>query len=84
MSSIIFSMATAHSFLIRIVFAIFEPTVNPIPITIVSIGDKNEDQLVIYDDKIVSLESVVERLRKAADLIQSDIDNNAPDQYIST
>lgn len=63
----------AHGELVQAVADVTNPGYQPIPITIVSVTDDISGQMVIFDGEKFSDETVVQRLRQAADFIESQL-----------
>lgn len=61
----------AHAELVRETKRAAKPGVKAVPISLVSVDEGTNGQLVIFDGFVVSAASVVRRLRAAADHIES-------------
>ncbi|WP_299734622.1 hypothetical protein [uncultured Roseobacter sp.] len=61
----------AHSVLVRETRKAAKPGHNPVPVSLVSVNETVDGQLVIFDGFVVSPASVVKRLRAAADHIEN-------------
>jgi allophanate hydrolase subunit 1 len=60
----------AHGVLVEETARAAKPGHDPVPISIVSVSESVDSQLVIFDGEKVSASSVVKRLRAAADHIE--------------
>lgn len=75
----------AHAALIEAVRLSTKPGAQPIPISLVSVQPNREAQLVIFDGTKHAAQDVAERLRLAADMIDSHSDQGrAPPKTSST
>lgn len=61
----------AHGELVEAVREITNPGYEPIPITVVSVTDHTNGQLVVFDGTKFAVDEIVRRLRLAADFIES-------------
>lgn len=59
----------AHDKLVKAVGDLAKPGFNPIPVTVVSVNDTAQGQLVVFDGKKFPKDEVVARLRLAADFL---------------
>ncbi len=60
----------AHSELVRETRRAAKPGYQPVPISIVSVNETEDGQLVIFDGLVVTAGSIAKRLRAAADHIE--------------
>lgn len=60
----------AHAELVAEVESVTKPGFTPIPISVVSVKDEIDSQLVVFDGQKFEAAEVVKRLRLAADLIE--------------
>ena len=63
----------AHADLVAEVDSMTRPGFAPIPITVVSMKDEIDSQLIVFDGQKFEAAEVVKRLRLAADLIEREI-----------
>jgi len=61
----------AHHKLVMSVREITKEGANPIPVTLVSVNDTAQGQLIVFDSTKFSKEEVTKRLRIAADFLDS-------------
>ena len=61
----------AHTTLINAVEALRNPGHDPASVTLVSVNETDQGQLVIFDEKRWPRESIIKRLRAAADLLEA-------------
>ena len=61
----------AHAELVAAVSALTKPGATPIPVTLVSVNETEQGQLVVFDGRKWPKAEVVKRLRRAADFLDA-------------
>ena len=61
----------AHGHLVDAVKMLTKPDAKPIPVTMVSVNDTAQGQLIVFDGLIWPKAEVVKRLRLAADFLET-------------
>jgi|GEM_PF-2724399 len=61
----------AHHHLVANVATIAKPNASPVPISIVSLGETIEDQLIVFDGLKFPKSLIVARLRATADFLET-------------
>ncbi|MDA4845970.1 hypothetical protein [Hoeflea poritis] len=63
----------AHGELVHAVADVTKPGAQPIPITLVSVTDEINGQMVVFDGQKFEARTIVHRLRLAADFIEKQL-----------